>query len=99
MGVSCFLCYSYTVGHYGRNYSLISNVVRPIFMLRLNHGTEQPFYGSGTGTERELFYGAYCIYFPEVHVFSIFFLRYMFFYFFLRYVFLFFLRYMFFYFF
>ena len=80
MGVSCFPCYSYTVRHYGRNYSLISNVVRPIFTLRLNHGTEQLFYGSGTGTERELFYGAYCIYFSEVHV-VLFFLRYMLFYF------------------
>ena len=24
MGVSCFPCYSYTVRHYGRNYSLIT---------------------------------------------------------------------------
>ena len=55
----------YTVRHYGRNYSVIteqSECGRLRFYATIESLTvrSQPFYGNGTETERELFYDAYC---------------------------------------
>ena len=46
----------YTVRHYGRNYSVITEQSELRF-----YATIESLYGNGTETERELFYDAYCM--------------------------------------
>ena len=49
----------YTVRHYGRNYSVITEQFecgRLRFYATIESLRSQPFYGNGTETERELFY-------------------------------------------